>query len=104
MNPVDAGAADLHPFFTERAWEFCLIGVVALQRWGEPRQTLDAGFSLLSHFVDDWEFVDALLAAYPSRISDARGFALRARVLLLRHPNGVGLDVALGAFRSRWRR
>lgn len=96
MNPVYAAAADLHAFFTERGWEFCLIGGVALQRWGEPRQTLDADFTLLSHFVRDEEFIDALLAAYPSRISDARDFALRARVLLLRHPNGVGLDVALG--------
>ncbi len=96
MNPVYAAAADLHAFLTARAWEFCLIGGVALQRWGEPRQTLDADFTVLTHFIRDEEYIDALLAAYPSRIPDARDFALRARVLLLRHCNGVGLDIALG--------
>ncbi|MBN9690600.1 MAG: nucleotidyl transferase AbiEii/AbiGii toxin family protein [Verrucomicrobia bacterium] len=96
MNQVYAAAADLHNFCLGRGWEFCFIGGVALQRWGEPRQTLDADLTLLTHFVYDEDYIDTLLSAFPARLSDAREFAKRARVLLLRHPNGVGLDIALG--------
>jgi hypothetical protein len=35
-------------------------------------------------------------AAYPARIEDAREFAHRYRVLLLRTASGVGIDMSLG--------
>jgi hypothetical protein len=38
-----------------------------------------------------------LLAAYEGRIADARDFALRHRVLLLRAAGGAGIDISLGA-------
>jgi hypothetical protein len=38
-----------------------------------------------------------LLSRFQGRAADARDFALRARVLLLQHSNGVPLDIALGA-------
>jgi hypothetical protein len=41
--------------------------------------------------------VIALLAQYAGRRPDARQFALRYRVLLLRAENGVPLNAALGA-------
>ncbi len=100
MNAVFAAASDLHRFCVERRWEFCFIGGVALQRWSGPRQTLDADITLLTRFVHEEEYVDTLLAGFSSRRPDAREFALRARVLLLRHPSGVGPDIALGAGQS----
>lgn len=42
-------------------------------------------------------FIGGLLAAYRGRIQDAREFARRHRVVLLRTPDGVGIDVSLGA-------
>lgn len=40
--------------------------------------------------------MDGLLERFQGRVADARGFALEHRVVLLRTPSGVGLDVALG--------
>jgi hypothetical protein len=41
--------------------------------------------------------IDELLAAYSARIENAREFARRHRVLLLRSSDGVGIDISLGA-------
>jgi hypothetical protein len=42
-------------------------------------------------------FTDAWLQAFAPRRSDAREFALRHRVLLVRTASGIDVDVALGA-------
>lgn len=77
-------------------WRYCFIGGVALQRWGEPRLTIDVDLTLLTGFGGEEPFVDTLLRHFEGRIADAREFALQHRVLLLRSSSGVGLDVALG--------
>ena len=41
--------------------------------------------------------IDWLLAQFAARLPDARDFALRNRVLLLRSGSGVPIDVSLGA-------
>lgn len=97
MNPVLATAVELQRFFEARQWPFCLIGGVAVQRWGEPRVTQDVDVTLLTGFGGEEPFVDALLAHYQPRRPDARAFALQRRVLLLQTTEGVGVDVALGA-------
>ena len=68
-----------------------------MQRWGEPRLTQDVDLTLLTGFGNEEAFIDGLLAGFEGRRPDARSFALRYRVLLLRASNGVPLDVALGA-------
>ena len=52
--------------------------------------------TVLTRF-DDEPVMDALLARFRSRHANPREFAVRARVLLLWHDNGVPIDVALGA-------
>jgi len=96
MNAVFSAALELQSFCRQQSWRFCFIGGVALQRWGEPRQTVDVDVTLLTGFGDEESFVDLLLARFAGRRSDAREFALRHRVLLLQNAAGVGLDVALG--------
>lgn len=96
MNPVLATAAEVQRFCEERAWSFCLIGGIAVQRWGEPRVTVDVDLTLLTGFGNEEPFVDSLLERFQPRRADAREFALLHRVLLLQS-NGVGVDVALGA-------
>jgi hypothetical protein len=81
----------------QRQWRFCFIGGVAVQRWGEPRMTVDVDLTLLTGFGADDRFVDALLASFKARRPDARDFALNHRVLLIRTDSGVDVDVALGA-------
>lgn len=77
--------------------QHCVIGGLAIQRWGKPRVTADVDFVAFTGIADREEVVvDALLARFVPRRPDARGFALVNRVVLLSAPNGVGIDVSLG--------
>lgn len=94
---VLAAAGDVQRFCLQRRWQFCFIGGVAVQRWGEPRLTQDVDLTLLAGLGNEERFIDALLEAFTARRSDAREFALRHRVLLIRTATGVDVDVAFGA-------
>ena len=97
MNEVIRAAAELQAVCVDEGWQFCFIGGLAVQRWGEPRLTQDADLTVITGFGGEAPFVDALLAHFEGRLPDAREFALRNRVLLLRSSRGIPLDVALGA-------
>ena len=89
-------AADLQTFCEARRWRFCFIGGLALQRWGEPRETVDVDVTLVTGFGGEEQFIVALLDRYEGRVRDPAAFARTNRVLLLRAASGVGIDVALG--------
>jgi len=74
----------------------CVIGGLALQRWGEPRYTADVDLSVLVEPGAEAAVTQALLARLEPRIPDAADFAARARVILARGPGGVGIDIVLG--------
>ena len=97
MNAIFKAASDLQSFCKGKGWRFCFIGGLAVLRWGEPRQTQDADLTLMTGFANEEHFVDLLLKEFIACEKDARDFALQRRVLLLKHPNGVPMDVALGA-------
>jgi hypothetical protein len=97
LNELARIAVELGDFCSLRRWPFCVIGGFAVQHWGEPRMTMDIDLTLLTGFGSEESFVDGFLQSYEARRPDARGFALQNRVLLLRHPSGVGIDIALGA-------
>ena len=97
MTPVLEAARDLQAFLTARQWKFCIIGGIALLRWGEPRFTRDVDVTLLSGFGREDEFIAPLLeSGYRGRVADAVAFAHRNRVLVLTAPNGTPIDIALG--------
>lgn len=96
MNEVIRAAADLQDFCVESGWRYCFIGGLALQCYGEPRETVDVDVTLLTGFGNERPFVDALLKRYAARVDAPAEFAIRHRVLLLRARSGVGIDVALG--------
>jgi hypothetical protein len=75
--------------------EFCVIGGVALQRWGEPRFTADADISVLVEAGQERRVAESLLRELPARIDDALGFAARTRVVLARSADNVGIDIVL---------
>jgi hypothetical protein len=75
----------------------CLIGGLVVPRWGQPRATTDADFSVLAPYGDEAPVIDLLLRHFQPRRPDARAFALAHRVLLLVSAEGVGIDVALAA-------
>jgi hypothetical protein len=43
VNAVIQAAAALQAVCEVEHWEFCFIGGLAVQRWGEPRETIDGG-------------------------------------------------------------
>lgn len=96
MNEVFHAAAALQAACESEGWKFCFIGGLAVQRWGEPRETVDVDLTLLTGFHDEARFAEALVARFEPRVPEPVAFALANRVLLLRAPSGVGLDIAFG--------
>jgi hypothetical protein len=90
-------ARQLQEFCDRQGWRSCLIGGIAVLRWGETRVTRDIDINILAGFGGEDPVIDTLLARYAARIPDARAFAARNRVLLLTTPAGMGIDVSLGA-------
>ena len=95
MNEVIREAADLQAFCEAEGWRYCFIGLAVL-RWGEPRETVDVDLTVLTAFHDEARFASSLIARFEPRIPDPVEFARANRVLLLRAPSGVGLDIAFG--------
>lgn len=90
-------AIEVQQALSQRSWKFCFIGGLAVQHWGRPRVTDDIDVTLLTGFGGEEKFITELLSLYPSRVENPVEFGLRNRVLLLRTPDGFGIDVALGA-------
>jgi hypothetical protein len=89
-------AAEVQALMESESWRFCFIGGLAVERWGEPRETIDVDLTLVTGFGDEERYVRTLLDRFDGRIADAAAFALENRVLLLRSASGVGIDIALG--------
>ena len=89
-------AAELLDFCEAQSWRACVIGGLAVQRWGEPRLTRDVDLSLLTGFGQEERFILKVIERYEPRIAEAQAFALRNRVLLVAK-DGVGIDIALAA-------
>lgn len=96
MKNIFEEALTLQTFLRSKGYRFCINGGIALQRWGEPRTTNDIDLTLLTGFINEEKFIDALLDQYEGRLPDTKEVALDARVLLLRSASGVGIDIALG--------
>ena len=91
-------ARDVLAVLHEAGHRACVIGALAVHRWGEPRATSDADLSVLAPYGEEEPVVDLLLSRFTARRPDARAFALVSRVLLLKTRDGVDVDVALAAF------
>jgi len=96
MNPLLFAAREVFEVLSELKVSGCLIGGMALQRWGEPRLTLDIDLTLSVDVETQDQIVEAIMMRFKPRISDAKSFALARRVLLLKASNGIGVDAALG--------
>jgi hypothetical protein len=95
VNLLFAAAVEIEAFCDRQGWRFAIIGGLAVQRWGEPRQTRDVDVAILTGLGGEERYVDALLAAFRARLPEARQFALQHRVLLIETASGVPLDVSL---------
>ena len=90
-------AVELEERWRSRGYQFCFIGGIAVQRWGEPRNTRDLDLTLLTGFGGESEYIAAVLSEFQPRVPDARQFALLNRVLLVRDEHGIDIDISLGA-------
>jgi hypothetical protein len=97
MNAIFEAALEVEQAMRQAGFRFCIIGGLAVQRWGRPRMTADVDLTLVTGFGTEAPYVDALLVQFRGRVQDAREFALRHRTLLLAAKNGVHVDVSLGA-------
>ena len=97
VNTLFQAGARVQRLFEQHNWAFCFIGGIANFRWGTPRLTNHLDLTLLARFGNEAAYAGALLAEFDSRIAGAMEFAMQNRVLLLRTPDGFGIDVALGA-------
>jgi len=98
MHPAIEAALELQQFLDAHGEKFCIIGGLAVQRWGEVRLTVYADATLLTDWSRDEIVTDLLLGSpFQPRLPDARDFALKNRVLLLKNTKGTHVDIALGA-------
>jgi hypothetical protein len=97
MNDLLEIASEVQSFCDRQGWNSCIIGGLAVLRWGEPRVTRDVDITLLTGFGAEESFAGPLLAHYTARVVDPTMFARKNRVLLLQTLGGVGIDISLGA-------
>jgi hypothetical protein len=97
VNALLEAARDACLVATRHRLRACLVGGLAVQRWGAPRLTHDVDLSILAGYDREAHVIEGFLAAFSPRRPDARELGLRHRVLLLRSGNGVDVDISLGA-------
>lgn len=93
-----AAAQEVLSALQEAGASACVIGGLAVVRWGQPRATADVDLSVLTPYGEESRVLGALLGRFVARSPDARAFALAHRVLLITSASGVPVDVALVAF------
>lgn len=96
MNQILKAAKDIQGYILKKRWKYCVIGGLALQRWGMPRQTIDVDITILTGFGEEEKYARALLEKYPGRIKNSLQFATERRVLLAKTKAGIPIDIAFG--------
>lgn len=98
LEELVQAAVRLQTLWLQHDFEFCFIGGLAVQHWGEPRQTGDVDATIWTDFGNERPVIDRLLEDLSPRIEDAGGFAMMHRVLLVQEPGGIDTDISLAAF------
>lgn len=94
---VIAAAGEIERKLSRAGFRFCVIGGLALQRWGEQRYTRDVDLTLVCPFGDEVAVARRLAALIDPRIEGAVEFAADSRVYLGRASDGTPVDIAFGA-------
>ncbi|MDR2338303.1 MAG: hypothetical protein LBE20_06665 [Deltaproteobacteria bacterium] len=97
MKNLFETALDVQSFCLENKWQFCFIGGLALQRWGENRVTQDLNLTIMTGINNEEKFVNALLKKYLSRVDDPLEFALENRIALLKTSNNIAIDISFAS-------
>lgn len=97
MNKLVGAAQAVQAVLDAAGLPFCFIGGFAAQRHAEPRVTRDVDVSILTGLGNETRVIDTMLAAFVPRRDDARTFAERYRVLLVKTQDDIGIDATLTA-------
>ncbi len=89
-------AVELQRFLESIDVEFCFIGGVVVQRWGEPRVTSDVDATIVVPFGTERQTAQKILQRYQSRIDDPLAFSIQARILLLQDLAANRIDLSIG--------
>lgn len=89
-------AKEVDGYCRSRGWRYCIIGGMALLRWGEQRMTKDVDLTLLTGFGDEERYIRALASDFEPLVENAIDFGVRNRVLPVRTKAGFKADIALG--------
>jgi hypothetical protein len=95
LGPVFDAALAAQEVCKKIGLKFCIIGGVALQRWGEPRFTANVDLFVLVEPGEEHAVAKALLDQLEARVQSPLEFAQRTRVLLLKSTDGIGIDIVL---------
>jgi len=95
VNGQFEAAWQLHRFLTERNIPYVVIGGIAVQRWGEPRLTIDVDLAILLPAGGEEQRLRDIVATFPSRLKDVVAFALEHRVLPIDVPRASPADLSL---------
>jgi len=76
--------------------EFCFIGGIPLQYWGEPRATTDVDLTVLCDLGQEESVLEKLKSVLEPRTDDTDELALIGRMYLATSPSGVQVDISLG--------
>jgi len=95
MNPLFEAAWELHRFLTDEGIPYVITGGIAVGVWGEPRFTRDLDVTVLVPLGEEERVIEKVLSRFPPRMTDAKEFALKHRVLLVK-VRGWEVDISFG--------
>lgn len=78
-------------------FDFCFIGGVALQRWGEVRHTDDVDLTIWCGWGDELSLADRLSKFLTPEVEDVKRVAQVGRMFVGRTPDGTKVDISFGA-------
>lgn len=93
MSDLQQTLVDLASKLSELRISYMLIGGMANAIWGEPRATLDIDVTIRVDESRKDSVIDALCGCYDALVASPREFVGMTRVLPLRAPSGVRIDL-----------
>lgn len=97
MNELVSAAVSVQSVLQAQGRRSCLIGGLAVARWGEPRATQDVDFSVFVEMGDESEFVASMLEEFPAMFAEPELLARQCRILPL-DIRGIKADLSIACF------
>jgi hypothetical protein len=94
---VLAAAAEFQHYADAQRLDFCIIGGLAVGRWGEIRATQDVDATIFTGVGDESHYIQRIREAFETRPEHDDAMAAVTRVCLLRASNGVDINLSLAA-------